>query len=42
MKKIMYIEYKGEGLEGPGRIGRVELSNSKRTYKYKGKNLKKI
>ena len=38
----MYIEYKGDGLEGHGRIGWVELSKSKRTYKYKGKSLKKI
>lgn len=42
MKKIMCIEYKGDGLDGSARIGWVELSKSKRTYKYNGKNLKKI
>ena len=42
MKRLMYIENKNEGLDGPGRIGWVELSKSKRTYKYNGKNLRKI
>ena len=34
MKRIMYIEPKGGGLDGPGRIGWVEFSRSKRSYRY--------
>jgi hypothetical protein len=34
MKRIMYIEDKSEGLNGPGRIGWVEFSKSKRSYRY--------
>ncbi|MBN1570048.1 MAG: 1-deoxy-D-xylulose-5-phosphate synthase [Acidobacteria bacterium] len=30
----MYIENKGDGLDGPGRIGWVELSRSTRSYIY--------
>ena len=41
MRLIMYIECKSEGLAGPGRIGWVELSKSKRSYHYGGKTLKK-
>jgi len=37
MKRIMYIECKGEGLDGPGRIGWVEVSRSTRSYVYRGK-----
>jgi hypothetical protein len=37
----MYVEYKGNGLDGPGRIGWVELSKSKRSYHYQGKRLQK-
>jgi len=42
MKRIMYIENKDNGTDGSGRIGWVELSKSKRTYKYKEKNLMKV
>ena len=42
MKRIMYVEHKGEGLEGPGRIGRVELTRSRRAYRYGGRLLQKI
>lgn len=42
MKRIMYIENKSNGIDGEGRIGLVELSKSKSTYKYNGKNLKKV
>lgn len=41
MKRVMYIENKSEGLEGPGRIGWVELSKSRRSYRYAGRELKK-
>jgi hypothetical protein len=37
MKKLMYIEDKSCGLEGPGRIGWVEITRTGRSYKYKGK-----
>jgi hypothetical protein len=39
----MYIEHKGQdGLEGHGRIGWVELSCSRRAYRYGGKLLQKV
>jgi hypothetical protein len=41
MKRIMYIEQKAGGLDGPGRIGWVELSKSKRSYRYAGRLLQK-
>lgn len=41
MKRIMYIECKGEGLDGPGRIGWVEISRSTRSYAYGGKRFLK-
>jgi len=34
--KIMYIEDKSEGLEGPARIGRVYFSKSGKTLYYQG------
>jgi hypothetical protein len=37
----MYVENKGAGLDGDGRIGWVELSKSKRTYHYRGRHLMK-
>ncbi len=42
MKRVMYIEYKGDQLDGPGRIGWVELSRSRRGYHYQGKLLRKV
>ena len=42
MKRLMYIEYKGDEIIGPGRIGWMELSKSKRTYKYNGRAYRKI
>lgn len=33
---IMYIEYKGDGLEGPAVIGRVYRSKSSKTLYYRG------
>ena len=41
MKRIMYIENKSDGLSGPGRIGRVEMSRSTRSYTYDGKRFLK-
>lgn len=35
--RIMYIEYKGEGIVGPARIGRVTFSKSGKSIYYKGK-----
>jgi hypothetical protein len=35
--RIMYIEYKGRGLTGPARIGRVTFSKTGRTLYYRGK-----
>jgi hypothetical protein len=42
MKRIMYIENKVGGLDGPGRIGWVELSRSGQTYYYRGRSLLKV
>jgi hypothetical protein len=42
MKKIMYIECKGDGLNGPGRIGWIEYSRSKRSMHYQGKTFQKM
>jgi len=43
MKRIMYIENKAQdGLDGSGRIGWVELSRSRRAYRYRGKLLQKV
>ena len=35
--RIMYIEYKGEDIVGPARIGRVTFSKTGRSLYYKGK-----
>lgn len=42
MKRLMYIESKAEGLAGPGRIGWVELSKSRRSYRYAGRTYQKV
>ena len=41
MKRLMYIEPKGGGLNGHGRIGWVVYSKSKRSMMYNGKTFKK-
>jgi len=41
MRRIMYIEYKGDGLAGHGRIGWVEMTRTTRSYIYGGKRLQK-
>ena len=38
----MYIEYKGEGLAGPARIGRVTFSKSGKTINYRGKSFQTL
>ena len=35
--RIMYIEYKGDGIVGPARIGRVTYSKTGRTIYYGGR-----
>lgn len=39
--RIMYIERKAEGLNGPARIGRVTFSKSGRTVEYQGRKFQK-
>ena len=41
VKRIMYIENKSSGLQGPGRIGWVTFSQSGRSMYYGGKQLHK-
>lgn len=41
MKRIMYIEDKSGGLNGPGRIGWVEMSRTARSYTYQGRRFLK-
>lgn len=40
--KIMYIEYKGDSLTGPARIGRVQFSKSGKTVYYQGRKLQTL
>jgi hypothetical protein len=35
--RIMYIEFKGDGIAGPARIGRVSFSKSGKSIYYKNK-----
>jgi hypothetical protein len=44
MKKtrIMYIEFKGEALSGPARIGRVDFSKSGKSVHYKGQTFETL
>lgn len=37
LTRIMYIEYKGDGLIGEARIGRVKFSKSGKSIRYGGK-----
>lgn len=41
-ERIMYIEYKGEGLVGPARIGRVRFSKSGKSIHYDGKTFETL
>jgi hypothetical protein len=38
----MYIEFKGDGLTGPARIGRVEFSKRGQTIYYRGKSFQSL
>ena len=40
--RIMYIEDKSGGLEGPGRIGRVLFSKTGKTIYYDGRKLQSL
>lgn len=40
--RIMYIESKAEGLNGPARIGRVAFNRTGRTLSYKGKSFQSL
>ena len=40
--KIMYIEYKGDGLAGTARIGRVTFSQTGKTVYYSGRALQTL
>jgi len=40
--RIMYIEYKGDGLVGPARIGRVSYSKTGSTLYYGGKAFRSL
>ena len=40
--RIMYIEYKGDGLVGPARIGRVTYSKTGCTLYYRGKAFRSL
>src|ERR1700749_3052002 len=40
--RIMYIEYKGEGLHGTARLGRVTFSRTGTTIYYAGKSFGKL
>ncbi|QDT66422.1 hypothetical protein [Calycomorphotria hydatis] len=40
--RIIYIEYKGEGLEGPARIGRVFFSKTGRTLYYRDQKFQSL
>ncbi|MEM8892439.1 MAG: 1-deoxy-D-xylulose-5-phosphate synthase, partial [Bacteroidota bacterium] len=42
MERIMYIEYKGDGLVGEARIGRVKFSKTKKSIHYRGKTYKTL
>lgn len=38
----MYVENKGNGLDGPGRIGRVSFSKTGRTIYYRGRAFRSL
>ena len=40
--RIMYVENKGEGLNGPARIGRVTFSRTGATLYYKGREFGRL
>jgi len=40
--RIMYIEFKGDGIAGPARIGRVSFSKSGKSIYYKNKKFETL
>jgi hypothetical protein len=40
--RIMYVEYKADGVTGPARIGRVSFSKSGLTLYYAGKEFRRL
>jgi hypothetical protein len=40
--RIMYVEYKGDDLRGPGRIARVRFSKTGKTIDYRGRKLQSL
>jgi hypothetical protein len=40
--RIMYIEYKGQGLTGEAKIGRVKLSKTGKSIHYNGKTFQTL
>ena len=40
--RVMYIEYKGDGITGPARIGRVTFSKTGKSLYYKGKRFARM
>ncbi|MGH9751236.1 MAG: 1-deoxy-D-xylulose-5-phosphate synthase [Blastocatellia bacterium] len=40
--RVMYIEYKGDGITGHARIGRVTFSKTGRSLYYKGKRFARL
>jgi hypothetical protein len=40
--RIMYIEFKGDGIDGPARIGRVYFSKTGKTLRYQGKKFRSL
>ena|SRR5262245_33098227 len=40
--RIMYIEYKGNGVSGPARIGRVTFSKTGKSLYYRGKRFARM
>lgn len=40
--RVMYIEYKGDGITGPARIGRVTFSKTGMSIYYRGKRFARL
>lgn len=42
MKRVMWIEYKGDGLAGPARIGWVKVSQNGKRIDYQGRSFRTL
>ncbi len=40
--RIMYIEYKGDGIVGPAKIGRVTFSKTGKSLYYQGRHFRSL